>query len=254
MKKYELGDELTAINGGLYNTEREFTGTVVGFTPEGDYLVTYEYGWALYSAKKTLHAFNVDNKYLGTKMWHVPKDAIKKTEEEIRAEREPSNQLMSHLVTASSDADGNHAECYPHPKSRKKVLLATNCPARRIMAKRKFPDSKYFPKPRVAGKLGKVNVYEMEKYVPYHRGANKLSEVDKKIFFQLAFKFDQTLEGLKRLKMPEIVKRDIIKAYNAIKREGYTPKFDICDHNMMVSPKGQLIFTDLFWVDKKEYQ
>ena len=161
---------------------------------------------------------------------------------------------MAHLVMSHPSSSGNHAQCYPHPKNDKKVLLATNCPVRRLMAKGRFPASRYFPKVRNAGKLGFTNVYELDKYQPITRESEKkLSKIDRKIFRTLTKGFRHNLEHLAELDIPHPVKNAIKVAYLNVKREGYKVSFDVCDHNMMMTQDNKLVFTDLFWIHKEDY-
>jgi hypothetical protein len=228
---YKLGDEIIATNG----QNGKFKGTIVGFEhDEGGYLVTYDEGWELGSNRLNNSDYQINPVYKGTKIWHVPYDCV-----------------MSHLVDQPYSSNGCHAECYPHPKDRRKILLATNCPARKIMSKGKFPKSRYFPKPKNVGKLGYTDVYEMEKYVPVD--TNKLSALDKKIYIGLN-RCGYSYHSLKEHEViPKHIKKVILHARNMLTKAGYEANFDNCSHNMMMTVTGQLVFTDLFFIPKYQY-
>jgi hypothetical protein len=241
--KYNLGDKITAINGMPVT---KFKGTIIGFDHKnGGYLVTCSEGWKLCSDRITDSDFVIDPIHKGRRIWHVPYECVQ--EPQI-----PSNELMSHLVDKEYSSNGCHAECYPHPKDRRKILLATNCPAREIMSKGKFPKSRYFPRPKNVGKLGYVNVYEMEKYIPVD--TKKLSPLDKKIYIGLN-RCGYSYYSLKEHKViPKHIKKVILHARNMITKAGYEANFDNCSHNMMMTVTGQLVFTDLFFITKSQYK
>lgn len=170
-----------------------------------------------------------------------------------------SRKSLDKIKTTISDrtnekGSGNHAVCYSHPTDRHKVLLATNCKVREELGKKSFLKSSYFPEINKLSKVDGVQIYQMEKYLHINAYTKKkLNKKDIKIYEEL--KLVSCVTDIRESRyIPKTLKVVIIHAFNRLKSlygDSRLVCFDICQQNMMVTRKGQLILNDIFWVDKK---
>ena len=146
-------------------------------------------------------------------------------------------------ITSVQIASGNHATCYAHPTKKNKIVLVTNCPARKSLSQGDFHASRYFPKNvRNIGELNGIPAYEMEKYLEVD--TDKLSQKDLAIYQALLDNGDAD-----SYEIPKKLKKALNRTHAMLSVSNRTT-WDICSHNMMMTKDYKLVLNDLYWVCK----
>lgn len=141
---------------------------------------------------------------------------------------------------------GNHAKCYVHPTSKKKVILVTDCPIRARMAEGHFADSRFFPQGvKLIGKFDGKPAYEMEKYTCVDK--DLLSEKDKRVYNEVMH-----MCNADDLDVPKKVAKAIGQTLAMLKGSCERIQYDACSHNMMMTSKNKLVLNDIFWTSNYE--